>query len=96
MAVVTSGSHTKEGGSYYGPSIKPTPVKPGEPDSELKLQVADNQTVIIEPYPFNETPLRVSVRGKLIPKVKYKSQGEFRETYGKARRQLFEFTLREA
>jgi hypothetical protein len=35
----------------------------------------------------------VSVRGKLIPKINYKSQEEFRETYGKAQRELFEFTL---
>ena len=65
-----------------------------EPEAELKLQVVDNKTVIVDPYPFDETPLRVSVRGKLIPKVKYNSQDEFRETYGKAQRQLFEFTLR--
>lgn len=94
MAVATSGSHSKEGGSYYGPSIKPTPVKPGEPEAELTLQVLDNKTVIVDPYPFDESPLNVSVRGKVIPKVKYNSQGEFREIYGKAQRQLFEFTLR--
>ena len=96
MAVARGGSHTKEGGSYYGSSIKPTPVKPGEPEAELKLQVVDNKTVIVEPYPFDESPLRVSIRGKLIPKIKYNSQEEFRETYSKAQRQLFEFTLRAA
>ena len=96
MAVARSGSHTKEGGSFYGPSIKPTPVKPGEPGAELKLRVVDNKTVIIEPYPFDVTPLRIGVRGKLIPKVKYHSQDEFRETYSKAQRQLCEFTLRAA
>ncbi len=96
VAVATSGSHTKEGAGYYGPSIKPTPVKPGEPKAELKLQVVDNKTVIVEPYPFDETPLRVSVRGKLIPKIKYHSQEEFLKTYSKAQRQLCEFTLRAA
>jgi hypothetical protein len=96
MAVARSGFHTKEGGSFYGPSIKPTPVKPGEPEAELKLRVVDNKTVIIEPYPFDVTPLRIGVRGKLIPKVKYHSQDEFRETYSKAQRQLCEFTLRAA
>ena len=94
LAVTASGSHNKEGGSYYGPSIKPTPVKPGEPETELTLQVVDNKTVIVDPYPFDETPLMIGVRGKLIPKVRYNSQEEFRETYGKAQRQLFEFTLR--
>jgi hypothetical protein len=47
----------------------------------------------VKPYPFDESPLRVSVRGKLIPKINYKSLEEFRETYGKAQRELFEFNL---
>ncbi|NIO06830.1 MAG: DUF3891 family protein [Deltaproteobacteria bacterium] len=94
LTVAKSGSHTKEGGSYYGPSIKPTPVKLGQPEIELTLQVVDSQTVILDPYPFDESPLHVNVRGKLVPNVKYKSQEEFREVYAKAERQLFEFTVR--
>ncbi len=35
----------------------------------------------------------VLVRGKLIPRTQDKSQDEFREAYGKAQRELFEFTL---
>ena len=68
-------------------------MRPGQEDGEIKLRVVDQKTVIVEPYPFDESPLRVTVRGKLIPKINYKSQEEFRETYGKAQRELFEFTL---
>jgi len=90
--VPATGAHT-EGKGYYGPSIKPTPVRPGQEDGEIKLRVAAQKTVVVEPYPFDESPLRVTVRGKLIPKINYKSQEEFRETYGKAQRELFEFNL---
>ena len=91
--VPAAGSHTKEGRAYYGSTIKPTPVKPGEEDGEIQFRVVDRQTVIVDPYPFDEFPLRVSVRGKLIPKIKYKSLEEFREIHVKAQRQEFPFTL---
>jgi hypothetical protein len=51
------------------------------------------RALVVEPYPFDKSPLQVSVRGKLIPRTQYKSQDDFRETYGKAQRELFEFTL---
>ena len=90
--VPPTGAHTA-GKGYYGPSVKPTPVKLGQEDGEIKLRVIDQKTVVVEPYPFDGSPLRVSVRGKLIPRTQYKSQEEFRETYGKAQREMFEFTL---
>ena len=91
--VAAAGSHTKEGKAYYGSTIKPTPMKPGEEDGQIQLRVLDRQTCVIDPYPFDSSPLRVSVRGKLIQKRKYRSQEEFREIYGKAQRQEFTFTL---
>lgn len=93
--VPASGAHTA-GKGYYGPSIKPTPVKLGQEECDLKMRVLDRKAIIVEPYPFNESPLRVSVRGKLIPRIAYKSQEEFREIYAKAQREQFEFTLRAA
>jgi len=95
-AVAAAGSHTKDGKAYYGSTIKPTPVNAGDETGEIQLRVVDRQTVAVDPYPFDESPLRVSVRGKLIPKIKYQSQEEFREVYGKAQRQEFTFTLRKA
>lgn len=90
--VPATGGHTA-GKGYYGPSIKPTPVKLGDEDVDLQLRVLDRNKVLVEPYPFDQSPLRVSVRGKLIPRVVYKSQEEFRSTYAKAQRDQFEFTL---
>ena len=92
--VAATGSHTKEGKAYYGSTIKPTPRKPGEEDGEIQLRILDRQTVVVDPYPFDVSPLRVSVRGKLIPKIKYNSQEDFREEFGKAQREEFQFTLR--
>jgi len=91
--VAAAGSHTKEGKAYYGSTIKPAPMKPGEESGQIELRVIDRQTIVIDPYPFDSSPLRISVRGKLIPKCKYSSQEEFREIYGKAQRQEFTFTL---
>ena len=95
-AVATAGAHTKAGKAYYGATIQPTPLKPGDEQGQIQLRVIDGQTVVVDPYPFEESPLPVSVRGKLIPKIKYKSQEEFREIYGKSQRQEFTFTLLKA
>ena len=54
----------------------------------------DHQTVIVNLIHSICHRLRVSVRGKLIPKTKYNSQQEFREEYGKAQREEFQFNLR--
>ena len=91
--VPATGAHTA-GKGYYGPSVKPTPVRPGQDDTEINLRAVDPKTVVVDPYPFDQSPLRVSVRGKLIPHIAYKSQEEFREVYAKAQREQFEFTLR--
>ena len=90
--VPPTGAHTA-GKGYYGPSVKPTPVRLGEEDTEIKLRAVDPKTVVVEPYPFDQSPLRVGVRAKLIPRIAYKSQEEFREVYAKAQREQFEFTL---
>jgi len=90
--VPASGAHS-QGKAYYGPAITPTPVRFGEPDIEVCLRAVDHGAVIAEPYPFDESPLRVAVSGRLIPRIAYKSQEEFREVYSKAPRQVFEFNL---
>jgi len=90
--VPATGAHTASKG-YYGPSVKPTPVRPGAEDTEINMRAVDPKTVVVDPYPFDQSPLRVSVRGKLIPRIAYKSQEEFREVYAKAQREQFEFTL---
>jgi len=95
VSVPETGAHSA-GKGYYGPIIDPTPTRFGDDDGVLRLLPIDKATVAADPYPFDESPLRVRVRGRLIPRIAYKNQEEFRETYGKAARQVFEFTLKAA
>ncbi|HWO40909.1 MAG TPA: DUF3891 family protein [Candidatus Eisenbacteria bacterium] len=95
VSVPVTGAHSA-GKGYYGPIIDPTPTRFGDEDGVLRLLPIDKETVAADPYPFDESPLRVRVRGRLIPRIAYKNQQEFRETYGKAAREVFEFTLKAA
>jgi hypothetical protein len=47
----------------------------------------------VEPFPFDESPLKVSVRGRVIPRRPYKTQEEFRDVYRRRPREVFEYTL---
>ena len=92
VSVPESGAHSA-GKGYYGPWIKPTPVRFDDEDREIQLRAVDERSVVADPYPFDQSPLKVGVRGRLIPRVAYKNQDEFREVYGKTPREVFEFTL---
>jgi hypothetical protein len=91
-SVPETGAHS-QGKGYYGPLIKPAPIRFGMEDGEIRLRVVAKTGVIAEPYPFDQSPLKVGVRGRLIPRVAYKNQDEFREIYRKSPREVFEFTL---
>jgi hypothetical protein len=91
-SVPETGAHS-EGKGYYGPVINPTPVRFGMEDGEVRLRAVDKATVVADPYPFDQSPLTVGVRGRIIPRVAYKNQEEFREVYSKTPRELFEFKL---
>lgn len=92
VSVPESGAHSA-GKGYYGPWIKPTPVRFDDEDREIQLRAVDERSVVADPYPFDQSPLKVGVRGRLIPRVAYKNQDEFREVYGKTPREVFEFTV---
>ena len=47
----------------------------------------------VEPFPFDESELKVSVRGRIIPRRPYRSQEEFRDVYRRQPRQTFEYML---
>jgi hypothetical protein len=58
---------------------------------EKSNRVIDQKTVFVNRIRLTGRRY-VSVRGKLIPRTQYKSKKSL-ETYGKAQRELFEFTL---
>jgi hypothetical protein len=86
-------SDHESGRAYYGSSIKPTPVEFGCADEELQLHAIGKEKVVVTPYPFDQAPLKVSVRGRLIPRKSYKTQEEFKDVFRRAPREMFEMTL---
>ena len=93
----TSESYSEEdkdyGRAFYGSVIKPTPVCFGAEDGELRLRAASKTKLVVDPYPFDEAPVRVRVRGRVVPRKEYKSQEEFREVYSRRPRETFDYTL---
>ncbi|MGH7826637.1 MAG: DUF3891 family protein [Candidatus Binatia bacterium] len=92
VSVPETGAHSA-GKGYYGPIIDPTPMRFGVEDGVVRLRAVDKTTVVADPYPFDQSPLRVGVRGRLIPRVAYKNQDDFREIYNKTSRDIFQFTI---
>jgi hypothetical protein len=95
VSVPETGAHSA-GKGYYGPIIDPAPVRFGTADGVVRLRAVDKATAVADPYPFDQSPLRVGVRGRLIPRIAYKSQEHFREVYMKTPREVFDFTLKAA
>lgn len=89
-----SGQKDRESGkAYYGSAIKPTPVALGSEDVELQLRAVNPTTLRVNPYPFDQSPLKTSIRRRIVPRKAYRSQEEFREAYARAERQSFEYKL---
>jgi Protein of unknown function (DUF3891) len=74
--------------------IAPVPVNyESKEEVELHIIPIDASSVKIDPYPFDISPLSVSVRARKIPAGRYASEEEGREVYFKARRDLLSFEL---
>lgn len=63
--------------------------------AEVELRILPNgaRSVRMEPYPFDVSPLKVSVRARKIPPGVYSSEGDCLEAYHRAQRQLLEFEI---
>jgi hypothetical protein len=81
------------GRAFYRSAINSTPTRFGQPDIELCLIPLGKTRLRIEPYPFDESELRVRVRGRVIPRRSYRNQEEFRDVYSRRPREMFEYTL---
>jgi hypothetical protein len=81
------------GRAFYTSTINATPVRFGQEDTELHLTPLSKTKLKVEPFPFDESPLKVSVRGRIVPRRAYKSQEEFRDVYRRLPREAFEYTL---
>lgn len=93
----TSESHSQDdkdyGRAFYRSAINSTPVGFGQEDIEMCLTPVGKTKLMVDPYPFDQSGLKVAVRGRVIPRRPYKTQAEFREVYSRQPREMFEYTL---
>jgi hypothetical protein len=59
----------------------PVPVRAGEPDTTLSIEVLDEENAIVRPYPFSMNPFRMAFVGKVLPKRAYGDRAEFLRAY---------------
>ena len=81
------------GRAFYRSIIDSTPVRFGQEDIELALRPVGKTRLVVDPYPFDVSPLKVTVRGRRLPRRPFRSQEEFQETYTRQTRETFEYTL---
>ncbi|MGH7815844.1 MAG: hypothetical protein ACREOR_00485, partial [Candidatus Binatia bacterium] len=81
------------GRAFYRSTINATPVGFGQEDIELTLTPAGQTNLVVDPYPFDESPLKVTVRGRKILRQPFRTQEEFRDVYRRQPRETFEYTL---
>jgi hypothetical protein len=75
-------------------AITPVPVA-YDADEEVSLRIVPNGTgaVRMEPYPFDVSPLRVTIRARIVAPTKVKSEKACAEAYHKASRYLIRFEI---
>jgi hypothetical protein len=74
--------------------IGPVPVAyDTEEQATLRIAPISETAVQIAPYPFDSSPLKISVRARTLRKRDFRSEEECREAYFKAQRALLHFEL---
>jgi hypothetical protein len=74
--------------------LKNVPVAPGVDDVALAIEMTDERTAVLRPYPFDIDPLEVSFPARLVPSKDYTSQDEFLRQFYKADRLTITYALR--
>jgi hypothetical protein len=89
-------SRERKNGPTNTLSETPAPVRPGQDDVVLTVDVQDETRAIVRPYPFGVDPLLVSFQGRLVPNHAYASQDQFLHTFYTAERVNVTYTLHAA
>ena len=63
VSVPQTGAHSV-GKGYYGPMIDSDPDPFGVADGVVWLRAVDKSTAVADPYPFDQSPLKLGVRGQ--------------------------------
>ena len=71
----------------------PVPVRPGQLDTVLTVDVQDERRAIVRPYPFDVDPLVIEFPAREVPRGPYASQEAFLREYYKAERVTIAYSL---
>jgi hypothetical protein len=74
----------------------PIPTRPGEPDTKLAIEVRDERSAVLRPYPFAIDPLPVVWTGRLMPNRAFDDEEEFLHHFYTAPPFSAEYELRSA
>lgn len=78
-----------------GPDLSstPVPVRPDLPDVTIEVDVIDERTAYVDPYPFDVDVLTVSFPARLMPNVAFDSHNDFLGAFYRAERIGVEYVL---
>lgn len=68
-------------GGIVGGILRPVPVRYGLDDTQIRLEKTDGRQFSIAPFPFDSSPIRLSMRARYIPKKRYHSDEDLRCAY---------------
>ena len=76
-------SQVRKNGPTHTLSGISVPVSPESPDVTLTIDVQSETDAVVDPFPFDVNPLRLSFEGRLVSNRPFANQEEFlREFYG--------------
>jgi len=79
-------SEARKNGPTNKLSNVPVPQDHGKPDVTLTIDVQNEREAVVNPYPFDVSPLPLSFEARLVPKRSYSRQEEFLENFYSAKR----------
>ena len=86
-------SQARKNGPTNKLSNVPVPVADGTPDITLTIDVQNEYEAIVQPYPFDISPLPLSFEGRLLPNRSYARPEEFLEDFYSAERIGIRYSL---
>jgi hypothetical protein len=89
-------TETRKNGPSKTLSDVPVPVRPGQDDTRLTIEVLNETEAVVRPWPFDVNPLEVSFPARLVPDRPYGNQEEFLRDYYRAERITITYCLRAA
>jgi hypothetical protein len=69
------------------------PVSPERPDVTLTIDVQNESDAVVDPFPFDANPLRLSFEGRLVPNQPFANQEEFLQQFYGGERIAINYTL---